>query len=912
MALVPLILTTSQLAYAEEAPVSEALDETEVIEVTGFRGSATRQLNNKRFSDNITDGIFAEDMGKMPDENIAEAMQRITGVGIDNVDGEGSSITIRGVEASFNNVQLNGVTLTNGGDDNSVDLSGMSADMLRSIEVIKTPSANHDEGSLGGTVRLNTWKPLDLKKERIQLGVQTKYNDLSGDTDYKISASLGKNFLNDKLGVTAAFNYDKRASRLDKQTNYGWSYKNTTATDYLTGEEYGRISSFEPTGVEKNIQLIDRLRYGVTTTIQYSPSSNNSVWLDLAYTRQEKDSLQHQMRITGLRTDNLWDPVSGSSVVASANNASGNILSRKQQTENDTTVVGLNYQHIFFDGAWTLDTSVSWSGSSDYWPINRRLNYNAASVREAATANWLDDNGDIMNGPTFTFDDTGLEHWNPDTLPLAQVWFDERTAQNDSYAVQFDIQGDVEFGPIVSVAFGAKWNKNERTSQQTSFNTSLPDGAEEFLADNAEPFPYDDFMERVDDVQGGSWPVPNMDDIFVEYFPDPEIEIDELGTGAAQFESIAGYAMANYEFFDGKILGDFGVRVVETKNWSAGNSGYRFPADADPTQVTVYSEGGNSYTNVLPSINARYVLSEEMLVRFGAAQVMARPKASKLRPGTNIRLQNRSNPTAVGGNPFLEPTVANSYDVSWEWYFQDTAMLSAAAFYKDFKSLTYTKTEEITYPCPAEVTDLTLCALLINVPTTTSTNGDGGFVKGVELAYQQDFSFLPGFMKNFGTVINYTYNDSEATFVDEEQDEGTSELLSGFPMESTSKDTFNGTLYWENKTFSARLAYNYRSERLITPVSRDGSIWADARSTVDFSARYNANKHLSLTLAITNLTDSYDRTYITRLLEEQDPGAGLPPLLTEGNALDGGAPTWRTYGMAHGGRDIRLGLNYKF
>ena len=110
----------------------------EVIEVSGFRTSATKQLNNKRFSKNISDSIFAEDIGKMPDTNIAEAMSRITGVGIDRVDGEGTEITIRGVEGSLNNVQMNGVTMTNSGDDNSIDFSNMSADMLRSIDVVKS------------------------------------------------------------------------------------------------------------------------------------------------------------------------------------------------------------------------------------------------------------------------------------------------------------------------------------------------------------------------------------------------------------------------------------------------------------------------------------------------------------------------------------------------------------------------------------------------------------------------------------------------------------------------------------------------------------------------------------------------------------------------------------------------------
>ncbi len=144
----------------------------EEVVVTGIRQSAFAQRENKRLSDNVTDSIFAEDMGRMPDQNVAEAMQRITGIGIDRSDGEGTFVTVRGVDPNLNIVTMNGQTITSGGGGNAFDFSILSADILRSIEVIKTPSANQIEGSLGGTVNLKTFRPLDMKSRRLSLSMR--------------------------------------------------------------------------------------------------------------------------------------------------------------------------------------------------------------------------------------------------------------------------------------------------------------------------------------------------------------------------------------------------------------------------------------------------------------------------------------------------------------------------------------------------------------------------------------------------------------------------------------------------------------------------------------------------------------------------------------------------------------------
>jgi TonB-dependent receptor len=1034
-----LILSTSQFTYAaekvEEAVkeaaeiekvakakkskarkslgINENLDETEVIEVTGFRGSATKQLNSKRFSNNISDAIFAEDMGKMPDANIAEAMSRITGIGIDRVDGEGTEITIRGVEGSLNNVQMNGVNMTNSGDDNSVDFSSMSADMLRSIEVIKSPSANHDEGSLGGTVRLNTWKPLDIKERKTVVTVKANYNDLSEEYNPTVGISFGNNF-SDNFGMTASVNYSKNTTRQDRLTNWRWQFRNASnATSLQTGEELGanywvkdvdedgngvpdntfvagsgNTRVFDAFAYEKNYSLIETENLSLASSFQYQINDDASVWLDVTHSDRSKTKLQYNHTVQNLFTGpsaHVIDEESQTSVSIDGPRSRARIVAFEQPLDSKTTTLGLNYQQLLFDGAWTLDAMFGYSNSTSFKPVanSRQVLFNSGGGNtEAATIDWIDDNGNTLLAPEYSVAGSDDGSFPSERIPVQTVQYLTRDSEDESFTYQLDLQGDVDFGPIVGIGMGTKVVSRERNSTGFRFyvspnniardgdgNPILDDDGNQqslgdiTLADYSSEFPADDFLTRVLDTESNGWDIPNLDAIYSTFVTgdllstidrDGELLsnlLDDEDPATTTFDSTAIYLMANFDFFDGRLTGDFGVRWIKTEALARGRAGFNFSGwdpdglvqlddngdevlDANGDPIVLGGDFGGSnfsisdvvygnieYTNTLPSFNARYTLTEDMLLRFSVAKVMSRPKPSHLVPGYAITSRQNNEPSAVGGNPDLTPTEVIQYDLSWEWYFDESAMVSAAAFYKDFQSMSYTRTVDRGFSdneCASadefpldqqQYRDLICAEILDGVSTRTTVNGDGGEILGIETSYQQDFSFLPGWAKHFGTVINYTYADSEASFVDS-SDTATAEtadLLDGFPMLNTSKHTFNGTLYWENEGFSARIAYNFRSKRLNNASSFDGALWTDDRTTVDFSARYKATKNLAFTFAATNLTDTYNRVFVTRLNEDVANG-----LFSEGNALDGDAPTWRTYIADHNGRNFRVGMTYKF
>lgn len=234
-----LMTAASVVALSWGAPAALAqdttVDETKTLDtvvVTGYRQSLADALELKRNSNNVVDAISAEDIGKSTDQNIAEALQRVTGIAINRQDGEGTEVTVRGLNANLNNVTLNGVPLTSSGDSQGVNFSEFSADILQSIEVQKTPSASTDEGSLGASIRLSGFKPLNARKDRRVFEYQARYNDFSdgdldlhkitGGGDFKASLSLSEKFFDDRVGVSLVASREKQGGRRDRVNTGGW------------------------------------------------------------------------------------------------------------------------------------------------------------------------------------------------------------------------------------------------------------------------------------------------------------------------------------------------------------------------------------------------------------------------------------------------------------------------------------------------------------------------------------------------------------------------------------------------------------------------------------------------------------------------------------------------------------------
>ena len=350
------LVSAAPSAYAQDTQVDEAGD---VVIATGIRQSLKNALDEKRNAKNIIDGISAEDIGKSSDQNIAEALQRVSGVSINRENGEGTTVTVRGVNADLNNVTLNGVTLTSSGGDLSagqgnqgVDFSAFSADILSRIEVAKTSSADQDEGSLGAAINLRTFKPLSARKDRRVLDVQARYNEFFRDKsapgaddltdDYRASISLSEKFADDTIGVSLVAITEKNSVRqdFDQVTRYFAMNPNNPFTpgnfrglprlqlpggitnvetgelistfDYGDGQGERRVRAHAP--FEKQYQIHKNVvkRDSLTGSIQYQPTDRTDIQLDATFTETEREQNQFQYRIRPQNNpegfENLFNP----------------------------------------------------------------------------------------------------------------------------------------------------------------------------------------------------------------------------------------------------------------------------------------------------------------------------------------------------------------------------------------------------------------------------------------------------------------------------------------------------------------------------------------------------------------------------------------------------------------------------
>lgn len=287
----------SEISANEKEKKAEA--QIEVIEVTGLRGSLKKSINDKRFATNVVDTINAEDIGKSTDQNIADALGRITGVSIVQNGGEGSQITIRGATSQQNNITLNGQQLTSTDFSQAVDLSSFSADSLSRLEVVKTPSADHDEGSLGGSVNLVTIKPLDRAgKDPIRsLEVQGRYNEFADETDHKVQFTLTETFLDDTLGLALSAYDDSNSSRRDQYRvgNFIESVSLRNATDQ-NGNIVSDVIGIKHENTSYSLHQNISERTGATLGLQWIPGDDTEVTYDLTYSKQDRNRTYDEIK----------------------------------------------------------------------------------------------------------------------------------------------------------------------------------------------------------------------------------------------------------------------------------------------------------------------------------------------------------------------------------------------------------------------------------------------------------------------------------------------------------------------------------------------------------------------------------------------------------------------------------------
>jgi TonB-dependent receptor len=938
---VRVLLGTSLLAAATgTAFAQQAGKELDAVVVTGLRASLESALNAKRDNNGIVDVIKAEDMGKFPDSNLAESLQRVPGVVIDRDAGEGRSITVRGLGQDFTRVRINGIEAlaTTGGTDSSgganrgrgFDFNVFASELFNTVTVRKSSSADVDEGSLGATVDLQTTRPFDLKGFNAMVSVKEKYNDLSKTTDPRAAFLLSNTNEDKTFGVLLSGAFSKRRSleegfstvRWDNgPSSGGWcaptgataNPSTSTATtcgpaaqgvpriagtpETLAAYNAARdANNFTPRLPRYGRLTHDQDRVGLTGSVQFKPAADTLLTLDLMYSKLKATRQEDFLEAISFSRSATQGGKPQTSVLSTAYAANGALQygvyngvdvraeSRYDELSTTFTQPTLTWQQTLSD---TLKLTAKLGSAKSVFdnPVQTTTTLDAINVNGYG----IDFRGsDRLPSITYPFDVNkaggaltlvGVPPGTATSVPnttTSEIRIRPQGATNRTDVGQVNLAWEASDALTVKGGIDLKRYTFDtfefRRVNQGDTIYVPPTGTTVASLTTT----INNFGKGLNLPAGTatSWVIPNLNAIAQTYDiycnclksgpaggpGDFTLSSTTNGNARGNNRSVTetdngGYLMADFDTKWGNtpVRGNFGTRYVKTQQVATG-----YQAAGGGTQVSVT----NTYDDWLPSFNLAATLNPAVVVRVAAASVMARPVLGNLNPGGTISTTGTLSITS--GNPLLQPYRAKTLDTGVEWYFDKNAFLGLGVFSKNISTYIQTLTTNMAF----KDTGLPLSLLPSNFngnevfAVNTPINTNGGRLNGLELNYQQPFTFLPGIGKNFGTLLNYTMVQSKIDYATTATGGSyiTDDLLNLSPT------SWNATFYYDDGTFSGRVSASSRSTFLTrVPGQNNNDVEGKNGSVnVDFSMNYKVNKNLDVTLEATNLTNTPNDQFISR------------------------------------------------
>ncbi|MCF2949096.1 TonB-dependent receptor [Paraglaciecola aquimarina] len=901
-------LSTSVLAQATEQNTD---DSAEIIEVRGIADAYRNAIAEKRSSATIVDALSSSDIGALPDLSVAETLERITGVSGDRFKGNASEISIRGLGPFLGFSTVNGRAISSGSGNRSVAFSQFPSELVNGVTVFKAQKADLLEGGVSGLIDLKTIKPVDYGKERFQTEMrlnynpyQAKFNDDNG-LGYRPSASYTNSFeLDDggKFGFAVGY-AGARISSPEESYNTSSTLRNCNSDYAVDG---GSNCSFSDARAAANggeakdgdYYFISNQFYyrqmeseeerdGVIYALQWQPNSDLDINLDGQWSNRYYYEDRHDLMFDdGRRRIANWTTNSEHALTSYTGESRISSYGEYRVREEEYSGVGLNIDwqasndlHVAFDAAY--------SGTERY-----QTRTWARFRGDRSFYDWQ--NSDGQDFPSITavysdFDDPAgsAENWQQNIQDLA--YFDaDSEARNyrfdiedtiKSYRLDFEyaLDGDifyaVRFGSAMS--FHDHDNFGEERKSLSTPSSQRPEKIAAAVANCAIDFPQSDFGEDAN-FPVSSWGTFDTHCGYDVLVGDTDMSVDPMSPSendVRMSEDITSfYAMADFstEWGDISVDGNVGLRHVTTDisslgirtSYTVNTNDSGFISFTENAGVNEFSELQNSYSNILPSINLSFGLTDELQLRFAAYGGLSRPDmwyygsardirgASEEDEFTTVQQALDGNVTARG-NPYLEALESNNYDLSLSYYLGADTMLSAALYYKTFNAR---------FDSLSGFEDVVVDGTAYNVevqgrPTIVDEDSK---IQGLELTVMHQFSNLPAPFNGLGTSLNYNYADSDF----ETPENGGSitqdvrDMIAPSDIAGLSKNTFSGQVYWESDNFSARLSYKYRSEYLkpfgssLAQTNR----FVDDTSSFDVDFKYDINKNITARFQILNLT----------------------------------------------------------
>ena len=848
--------SVAQAAVDDEAAAPEG---DEQIIVTGVRGAVEEATETKRKSKQIVDSVVAEDVGKLPDNNVVEALSRVTGVQIDRARGQGQGVSIRGLSEVQTTINGNN---TNLGDGRSLNLADIPAELLKQVDVYKTRSADQVEGGIAGTVNVELRRPFDLKRGWTIAGsIRGSYDDQSEKVS-PYGSLLVANHFDTGIGEMG-FLVNASWTRTIYRENYIES--ESPFDTVIDGETYV-IPYRAQTGLEEG----STKRPSINAVLQWKPTDNLDLVLEGGYLGSREKRSVERLYVQDIPFAPTYSDITlmpdGRTVeslrFSSPNGIGAGIDS--QYNSFHSNLYTTNFEANWHSDRVTLhaSTQYNWSNEGNYF-VQTILR------PDTLTSAFVDFNSDVYGrgAPSITFD--GVDMTDLSNYVVDRFQDNQGGSKNKEFAAQGDLTLRISDDSFLrNLQVGARFNQR-RVSRYYGYRDGFPrvDGARAPLS----TFPgYDEVSLIGPDVGNSSvewYRIPgavNLANIaaireYIQQYDPANAErfssiyppSDQGQTFRSNEKNFAAYAQVNYAFELGGIPIDGLAGARFTNTWGTSMSYNYRPGNADNGYLDIVqvSPGKGNYAAILPTATAIVHFDPKMQLRLSYSTNVYRPSFYDSRPF--YFAETRATPPVVyAGNPSLKQQREHSFDASAEYYFGRGGQISLAGYYKKATNFLYydrneaDATEMLNYGI-----DLADYNASFGYVEMQRNAGDGTFI-GVEGTVQTFFDFAPGLLKNFGVSLNASHIFEARIEYPYPED-----FPGAFDSPNTSKWTANAALFYDTPQFSARVAYNYRSSyRMgIWNVNPEYSPYQAATERLDAAINYTPVEFMTLSLEGSNL-----------------------------------------------------------
>ena len=896
------------------------LSNIERIEVTGYSRSLIDSLNAKRFSDTVSEQLSADDLGALPDVSMADALTRLPGISAVRTGGQAAEINIRGMSGGFVFSTLNGREQVSTSGTRSIEFDQYPSELISSAAVYKSPKASLIEGGVAGTVELETASPLSASNtHNFMVNARGMYNDRASEVygaeeyGHRLSFSYQGKFLDETLGIALGF---ARLEQPSVATQFiGLAYNDNKDVDGVVGDTNGPIDNPANEYISEGFEVQHlggvETRNGYMGAIEWAPRDNFTLKADAFLSRFDSEAFARGFRVKlGGPSASVANPVlEGNAVIGGTFNRNSKSYTRVEIVNDDNqdfdevNSFGVNADWQLTDN---LNVSADLSYSSAKSDFRNGLLWSNVAVDANADSPVFDDNVSIsyqlngLNLPDVGFNQAGAFS-DVDRVMVSKygIYPFENEDEVKAYRLDFTYQLDNDY--IASVEVGARYSDRNYSNNRSVFEYGN-DGA---FSKSEPPLKLTNDMVNVVDWEGDfsyfpSYLAIDLDAALNAWFPDgvpqpvqtwgnaagvldPQEYTSNYSWSVLQsgevFEKVlAGYVMLNIdtEIGDIPVTGNFGVRVVNTDQ----SATLLENVAGDPTlgaqnitdEVGIINNyyaptiKGITYTDYLPSLNLNFKITDDSQIRFAAAKVMSRPPINRLAGDASASV---SDDGIINGsstnNPFLMPFYADQFDLSYERYFDEGAFV-AALFYKnidsfidtvaiddfDFKGNGFNVPDYIVDPVSGEQ-----IATTNGTYTTAVNNAEGGYIRGLELAYTQVFASLPDAWSGLGFNASYSYTESEVQSITSLGGDSVTQDLPGL-----SNNVLSATLFYSYEGFETRVSARYRDEFVSEQVAINEQVVNFAAETVvDYQASYQMTDSFGVLFQVNNLTDEPTKSY---------------------------------------------------